>query len=154
MHSFPVPCLGKCYFWSQEKMLWAAAEQKCRHMGGHLASVTSNDTHDFLHMHVRCCKTYLISIGIIAGEDPCRHLDWGNRPGWRGQLDLDRLQPLGLHQMGSEGGRSTTGQLEIWGRWRWELCSLPREQGIHRRLGWCCLQLEGETVCLLQTDLS
>ena len=81
MNSFLVSCLGKCYFWSQEKMFWTAAELKCRDMGGHLASVTSNDTHDYLHMHVRRCKTYLISIEITAGKDPCRHLDWGNRPG-------------------------------------------------------------------------
>ena len=37
----------------QEKLFWAAAEVKCREMGGHLASVTSNDTHDYLTMNVR-----------------------------------------------------------------------------------------------------
>ena len=36
----------------QEKLFWAAAEVKCREMGGHLASVTSNDTHDYLTMNV------------------------------------------------------------------------------------------------------
>ena len=53
---------GKCYFWSQEKLFWGAAELKCRAMGGHLASVTSSDTHDFLHTHVRKCKRFSESI--------------------------------------------------------------------------------------------
>ena len=44
---------NKCYFWSQDKLLWAAAELKCQSLGGHLASVTSDDTHDYLHLHVR-----------------------------------------------------------------------------------------------------
>ena len=43
---------GRCYFWSQEKLFWGAAELKCQSLGGHLASVTSNDTHDFLYKHV------------------------------------------------------------------------------------------------------
>lgn len=42
---------GQCYFWSQEKLFWGAAEMKCRKLGGHLASVTSQDAHNFLHLH-------------------------------------------------------------------------------------------------------
>ena len=44
---------GQCYFWSQEKLFWGAAEEKCRSMGGHLASVTSQDVEDFLYQNVR-----------------------------------------------------------------------------------------------------
>ena len=44
---------GHCYFWSQEKLFWGAAEEKCRSMDGHLASVTSQDVHDYLHLNVR-----------------------------------------------------------------------------------------------------
>ena len=43
---------GSCYFWSQEKLFWGAAEVKCQSLGGHLASVTSNDMNDFLYKHV------------------------------------------------------------------------------------------------------
>ena len=44
---------GQCYFWSKKKLVWSAAEKKCRGMGGHLASVTSQDVHDYLHQNVR-----------------------------------------------------------------------------------------------------
>ena len=42
----------KCYFWSKEKLFWAAAELNCRDQGGHLASVTTQEIHDYLAMHV------------------------------------------------------------------------------------------------------
>ena len=42
----------KCYFWSQEKLFWAAAELKCRTLGGHLASVTTQEIHDYLKQDV------------------------------------------------------------------------------------------------------
>ena len=44
---------GQCYFWSQEKLFWGAAEEKCRSFGAHLASVTSQDIHDYLQQNVR-----------------------------------------------------------------------------------------------------
>ena len=44
---------GRGYIWSKEKMFWGAAEEECRNMGGHLASVTSQDVHKFLHQSVR-----------------------------------------------------------------------------------------------------
>ena len=44
---------GQCYYWSQEKLFWGAAEENCRSMGGHLASVTSQDVEDFLYQNVR-----------------------------------------------------------------------------------------------------
>ena len=96
---------GKCYFWSQEKLFWAAAEMKCREMGGHLASVTSNDTHDYLTMNV---SSFQISSTItfvyqeknirsiwVGGTDqfqernwtwtdcsPWNFTRWGNRSGY------------------------------------------------------------------------
>ena len=44
---------GRCYYWSQEKLFWRAAEEKCRSMSSHLVSVTSQDVHDYLHLNVR-----------------------------------------------------------------------------------------------------
>ena len=43
---------GRCYFWSQEKLFWGAAEEKCRDLGGHLASVTTQEIHDYLKLNV------------------------------------------------------------------------------------------------------
>ena len=40
---------GKCYFFSEEKWSWVAAEEECkRNHGSHLASVTDQQTDDFL----------------------------------------------------------------------------------------------------------
>ena len=47
----------QCYLWSQEKLFWGVAEKKCRSLGGHLASVTSQDVNDYLLMNVRKYKT-------------------------------------------------------------------------------------------------
>ena len=52
---------GQCYYWSQEKLFWEEAEVKCRSFGGHLASVTNQDVHDYLHPNVRQDKTYLMT---------------------------------------------------------------------------------------------
>ena len=46
---------GQCYLWSQEKLFWGAAEEKCRSLGGHLASVTTQDVQDYLLVNVRKC---------------------------------------------------------------------------------------------------
>ena len=46
---------GQCYLWSQEKLFWGAAEEKCRSLGGHLASVTTQNVHDYLLVNVRKC---------------------------------------------------------------------------------------------------
>ena len=43
---------GRCYFWSQEKLFWGEAEQRCRGFGGHLASVTSQEEQDYLQHNV------------------------------------------------------------------------------------------------------
>ena len=37
-----------CYFWSISKAIWDAAERTCEHQGGHLASVTSNATNQYI----------------------------------------------------------------------------------------------------------
>jgi len=42
---------GQCYYWSQEKLFWGAAEEKCRSLGSHLVSVTSQDVHDYLYQN-------------------------------------------------------------------------------------------------------
>ena len=43
---------GHCYLWSQEKLFWGEAEQRCRGFGGHLASVTSQEEQDYLQHNV------------------------------------------------------------------------------------------------------
>ena len=37
-----------CYLWSTENMSWTAAEDFCQQEGGHLASVTSNETRAYV----------------------------------------------------------------------------------------------------------
>ena len=37
-----------CYFWSTTAMTWPDAEEYCRNQSGHLASVTSNTTNDYV----------------------------------------------------------------------------------------------------------
>ena len=44
---------GQCYFWSQEKQYWGEAEERCRSLGGHLASVTTQEEYDYLMLNVR-----------------------------------------------------------------------------------------------------
>jgi len=88
---------GKCYFWSQEKLFWGAAELKCRAMGGHLASVTSSDTHDFLHTHEKTPAglwiggTDQVEEGNWTWTDcsPWNFTRWGLRERWGG----DHQQP-------------------------------------------------------------
>ena len=43
---------GQCYFWSQEKLFWEEADGRCSSLGGHLASVTTQDEYDYLMLHV------------------------------------------------------------------------------------------------------
>ena len=38
---------GQCYLWSKEKLFWGAAEEKCRSLGGHLASAGWHNLWDF-----------------------------------------------------------------------------------------------------------
>ena len=44
---------GQCYFWSQENLNWGEAEERCRSLGGHLASVTTQEEYDYLMLNVR-----------------------------------------------------------------------------------------------------
>ena len=39
---------GKCYFFSQDVLTWVAAEEECKSNGSHLASVTDQQTDDFI----------------------------------------------------------------------------------------------------------
>ena len=43
---------GHCYLFSQERLFWGEAEERCRHLGGHLASITSQEEHDYLQYNV------------------------------------------------------------------------------------------------------
>ena len=43
---------GRCYYWSKEKLFWGEAEEKCKSFGAHLASVISQDVHDYLSHNV------------------------------------------------------------------------------------------------------
>ena len=48
---------GTCYFWSQDKLFWGAAEERCRELGGHLATVTTEKEHNYLRLKVGEIKT-------------------------------------------------------------------------------------------------
>ena len=37
-----------CFFWSKERLSWTDAEEFCSSQGGHLASVTSNATNEYI----------------------------------------------------------------------------------------------------------
>ena len=39
---------GRCYVWIGEPKSWWEAESHCRHMGGHIASITSDSIHVYL----------------------------------------------------------------------------------------------------------
>ena len=38
----------RCFYWSQETKSWNDAEESCKEKGGHLASVTSTATNDYI----------------------------------------------------------------------------------------------------------
>ena len=37
-----------CFYWSKERLRWIDAEEFCSKLGGHLASVTSNASNDYI----------------------------------------------------------------------------------------------------------
>ena len=39
---------GHCYLWGDKMLSWDAAEEFCQKEGGHLASVTSESTNDYI----------------------------------------------------------------------------------------------------------
>ena len=56
-----------CYFWSNHSNTWDGAEQFCQTKGGHLASVTSNATNEYI---LRGIKTRKITENMwIGGTD-------------------------------------------------------------------------------------
>ena len=38
----------RCYLWTNDRKTWFEAENYCRSLGGHLASVTSQDVHTYM----------------------------------------------------------------------------------------------------------
>merc|ERR1712179_771674 len=58
---------GRCYFWSKEKLSWEAAEEKCQKLGGHLASVISQDVHVYLRDNEK--NSFFVWIGATDQKD-------------------------------------------------------------------------------------
>ena len=61
-----------CYFWSTESKSWDEAEQFCKEEGGHLASVTSNATDDYIEAKLKERDHNL----WIGGSDRASEGDW------------------------------------------------------------------------------
>merc|ERR1719234_1849830 len=71
-----------CYFWGTNKKNWTDAEDFCQNEGGHLASVTSNGTKDFVleGMNRKGLKTTWIGGNDIEEEGVWKWTDctqWG-----------------------------------------------------------------------------
>jgi len=71
-----------CYFWGTNKKNWTDAEDFCQEEGGHLASVTTNETKDFVleGMNRRGLKTTWIGGNDIEEEGVWKWTDctqWG-----------------------------------------------------------------------------
>ena len=64
---------SRCYFWSTEQKSWWEAEDFCKEEGGHLASVTSNATNDYI-MSERSNRS--IPFLWIGGTDQEKEGDW------------------------------------------------------------------------------
>ena len=73
---------GRCYLWSDDSKNWLEAEKTCKKSGGHLASVTDQNIHDY--MLGRTGKTW---IGGFRNKErswawsDCS--DWTFDSGWR-----------------------------------------------------------------------
>ena len=39
---------GSCFYWSEKRLKWTEAEEFCSEQGGHLASVISNATNEYI----------------------------------------------------------------------------------------------------------
>lgn len=45
-----------CYFWSEEEATWTVAENSCKTMGGHLASIVTWGENDFITGEPADCR--------------------------------------------------------------------------------------------------
>ena len=94
-----------CYVWSQEQLSWGEAEQHCQTLGGHLASVTSQEVLDYMHQQVGQSQYH----ELIASDLSCRVKILMERLGserqtrqrkvtGNGQIALHGTWPHGLNQ--------------------------------------------------------
>ena len=138
---------GTCYFWSQDKLFWGAAEEKCRELGGHLASVATE--HNYLRLKVGKIKTkkklYVFqghihsNIWIGATDQsnegnwtwtdcsPWKFTRWGLRDGQQ-QPDNSRLVDGDGENCGLLQGKNTTKQ-----GWEDVACNLKEREFVCSR---------------------
>ena len=64
-----------CYLWSSEKKNWTAAEDFCLQEGGHLASVTSIATNDFVLEGMRGLSQFWLGGNDIEEEGAWKWTD-------------------------------------------------------------------------------
>ena len=62
-----------CYYWSITKANWAKAEKHCNYCKGHLASVTSEATNEFIVSEIKKQNTAMLWIG---GSDKEEQGNW------------------------------------------------------------------------------
>jgi len=63
----------RCYFWGTDKKNWTEAEDFCQGEGGHLASVTSNATKDFV---LEGMNRTGLEVAFIGGNDIEKEGTW------------------------------------------------------------------------------
>ena len=124
---------GKCYFWSQEKLFWGAAEEKCRSFGGHLASVTSQDIHDYIQQNVRTNNQ------LVIFYDSCCRKRILILFGWEQQIRRKRVfgsgltATIGTSSSGEAESPITKGMKMLMVR---TVPSLPATKPMITKIGW------------------
>jgi len=111
-----------CYLWSNSTTTWTAAEDFCRQAGGHLASVPSSSTNDFVWEGTRRRGLNNIFLGgnDIAEEGVWTWIDctpWNNTLWYSGTGEPNNL-----------GGEDCL-HLGHYGQQRWNDISCGRELG-------------------------
>ena len=64
-----------CYLWNTDMKNWTAAEDFCQQAGGHLASVTSSSTNDYIHKGMNI-RGFTYSYAWLGGNDIAEEGVW------------------------------------------------------------------------------
>ena len=123
-----------CYSWNtawSAKKNWTDAEDFCQKEGGHLASITSNVTNQYVVEKVE--RTGL------------SHVWFGRKRHCRGgRLEVDRLQSLGIHIVVQRTTKQCRGKPELLG----EMVGVGNRKIRGRSLRpCCCLCLQQKNLC-------
>ena len=84
-----------CYFFGDEKKNWTAAEDFCREEGGHLATVNTNDTKEFV---LEGLTSKNLSSSLVAAWIGGN--DIGEEGMWKWKLEVDVVQGLAYFPTG------------------------------------------------------